>query len=42
MLSDSDSGIIKLGFEDVDYYYTQEVLDIKLKIEPDMRVKEAK
>lgn len=42
MLSDSDSGIIKLGFDDVDFYYSQEVLDIKLALEPDMRVKDVK
>ncbi len=37
MLSMSDSPCIKLIFEDVQYFFIEEVLDIKLEIEPDMR-----
>ena len=37
MLTEDDSRCIKLTFEDIHYYYIEEVLDIKLGIEPDMR-----
>jgi len=37
MLTEDDSRCIKLTLEDIHYYYAQEVLDIKLGLEPDMR-----
>lgn len=37
MLSVDDPQCIKLTFDDIDYYYIDEILEIKLGLEPDMR-----
>jgi hypothetical protein len=42
MLSTGDASCIRLNYEDIQHYYAQEVLDIKIGLEPDLREQKMK